>query len=56
MIQALQYWRKKCLDRSRDNLEKYTSFVHILWEYFGQPLNFSADPRIYIESNKSLNK
>ena len=33
---------------ARGTVEKLTSFGHIPWEYFGQPINFSADPHIYI--------
>ena len=41
-------WRvhEKVCGPQKDYVEKYTLFGHIQWEYFGQPMNFSADPHI----------
>ena len=31
-----------------DSDEKQTSFGHIPWENLGLPMNFSADPHMYV--------
>ena len=46
MIQALQYRLKECQNHERNYVEKQTSFDHIPWEYIGQAMNYSDDPRI----------
>ena len=55
-IQVLQYPQKKTVEHKEDYVKKWTSFGHIPWEHFDQPMNFSADPfiislRIYIILN-----
>ena len=43
-IQALQLQLKTCNDYNEDYNEKQTSSVHILSQYLGQPMKFSAKP------------
>ena len=43
-IQALQYRWKNCADHKGNYVEKLTSFGPILYEYHGQPRDFSANP------------
>ena len=50
-IQAQQHWLKKCVDYKGEYVEKLLTLGHIPWEYFGQPLNFSADPGVCVGAN-----
>ena len=38
---------QKCIELKKDCWKK-NSFVHIPWEYLGQPINFSTDSHILV--------
>ena len=55
VIQVLQHRLKSVWTARKDYVEKETLFVHIPWEYLGQPMNFAADPRTFIYRSNIVN-